>query len=325
MEKAVLAGALCVLLSVAAAAANPVESPSPGKPDACAGIPDDRERLACYDARAGRPPGEEPPRESYLSRAWDLEKETRRRKFSLVPYRSNYLLPFTYNSSPNEGPVRAADPGARVLREEVQFQLSVKVKLWEDVLGRDLDLWAAYTQRSFWQFYDFDGSAPFRETDFEPELLLNVRTDYRILGLRGRFVAVGLNHQSNGQGEPLSRSWNRVVASAGFERGNLVLVLRGWYRIPENERDDDNPGIERFLGYGDAELFCFLGGTRLGLLWRNNLRGRGNRGAIQLTASFPLLRRVSGYLLYYNGYGESLLDYNDSSNRFGAGFVLKEW
>ena len=325
MRKAVLSGALCVLLSVAAAAASAVESPPSGTPDDCAAIPDDRERLSCYDARAGRLPGEESAQESYLTRIWDLEKERRQRKFSLTPYRSNYILPFTYNTSPNEGPVRAADPAGRVLHEEVQFQFSFKVKLWEDVLGRDLDLWAAYTQRSFWQFYDFDGSAPFRETDFEPELLLNFRTDYRILGLWGRFITVGLNHQSNGRGEPLSRSWNRVVANAGFERGNLVLVLRGWYRIPESGEDDDNPGIERYLGYGEAELFTFRKGSRFGLLWRNNLRTGGNRGAIQLTASFPLLRRVSGYLLYYNGYGESLLDYNASSNRFGIGFILKEW
>jgi len=186
-----------------------------------------------------------------------------------------------------------------VLHEEIQFQISFKVKLWEDVLGRDFDLWAAYTQRSFWQFYDFDGSAPFRETDFEPELLLNLRTDYRMFGFRGRFVTLGINHQSNGRGEPLSRSWNRVTATGGFEMGSLALVLRGWYRIPENEQDDDNPGIERYMGYGEAELFWFLRGTRLGLLWRNNLRTGSNRGAIQLTASFPLLRRVSGYLLQY--------------------------
>jgi len=325
MRNPVLPGMLFLLLSVAAAASHAVESAPPGKTDDCASIPDDRERLSCYDARAGRPPGGESAEESYLSRIWDLEKKTRRRTFSLTPHRSSYILPFTYNTSPNEGPIREDDPGGRVLHEEVQFQISFKVKLWEDVLGRDLDLWAAYTQRSFWQLYDFDGSSPFRETDFEPELLLNVRTDYRILGLRGRFVTIGFNHQSNGRGEPLSRSWNRVVADAGFERGNFALVLRGWYRIPETGQDDDNPGIERHIGYGEAELFWFLRGNRLGILWRNNLRTGGNRGAIQLTASFPLLRRVSGYLLYYNGYGESLLDYNVSSNRFGIGFVLKEW
>jgi outer membrane phospholipase A len=80
-----------------------------------------------------------------------------------------------------------------------------------------MDIWIAYTQRSFWQFYNFADSAPFHETDFEPELLLNVRTKYRFLGFRGCFNNAGLNHQSNGRAEPLSRSWIRVVANFGFK------------------------------------------------------------------------------------------------------------
>ena len=50
-----------------------------------------------------------------------------------------------------------------------------------------------------------------------------------------------------------------------------------------------------------------------------------NKGALQLEWSFPLIRWVSGYVQYFNGYGESLLDYNASSNRIGIGFILKEW
>ncbi|GAB4361844.1 MAG: hypothetical protein Kow00128_01030 [Deltaproteobacteria bacterium] len=324
MRRAIRHGTVLLLLALTAAFAVAAPGAPGGSAAECAAMADDAKRLAGCDAEAGRRP-EGPDGDSFLSWIWELSPSTRRRTFSLTPYRANYLLPFTWNASPNEEAVRAADPGGRVLREEVQFQLSVKVKLGENLLGRNLDLWAAYTQLSFWQFYDFDGSAPFRETNFEPEILLDLRTDYRILGLRGRILALSLDHQSNGRGEPLSRSWNRVVGNAAFERGPVVLWLRAWYRIPEAARDDDNPGIERYLGYGEAQLSWFRMGTRLGLLWRNNLRSRGNRGAVRLTASFPLLRRVSGYLLFFNGYGESLLDYNAHSNRFGAGFILREW
>jgi phospholipase A1 len=182
-----------------------------------------------------------------------------------------------------------------------------------------------YTQRSFWQLYDFADSSPFRETDFEPELLLNFRTDYRLLGLRGRFINVGFNHQSNGRSEPLSRSWNRVVANFGFERDSLVFLLNVWYRIPEDEADDDNPNIEDYLGYGQLNAFYLWHGHRFGLLFRNNLRFDDNRSGLQLSWSFPLLARVSGYVQYFHGYGESLLDYNASANRIGIGFLLKEW
>ena len=187
------------------------------------------------------------------------------------------------------------------------------------------DLWFGYTQVSFWQFYNFDDSSPFRETNYEPELLLNFRTDFTLGGWRGRFLNLGFNHQSNGQSEPLSRSWNRLIASAGFERGNLSLLLKGWYRIPESAEEDDNPRMERYLGYGEVWGYYFWKGHRFGLMLRNNLDFHTNRGAVQAEWSFPILERVSGYVQYYNGFGESLLDYNYRVNRIGVGFMLRDW
>jgi len=274
---------------------------------------------------AAKAPAEKAAKTSYLSRLWELDEETRRGNHPIRLHRSNYILPFTYNTSPNVDAVREADPDKDLTKAEVSFQLSLKIKLWEDVLGHDMDLWCGYTQRSFWQFYNFDDSSPFRETNYEPELLLNVRTDYRILGLHGRFNNLGFNHQSNGQSDPLSRSWNRVVANVGFERGPFCLLVKGWYRIPESRDDDDNPHIEDYLGYGEIWAYYFLKNHRFGLMLRNNCDFHTNRGAVQIEWSFPLLKWVSGYIQYYNGYGESLLDYNHSVNPIGIGFILADW
>ncbi len=322
MRNAILAAAVVFALPVLLPAGGAAEAlPGGGE---CAGMADDRDRLACYDRLSGRvpEPGEAPSR---LSRLWELDNVSRHGKYAITPYRTSYILPYTYNTSPNEGPVRQADPGATVQKQEIKFQISFKTKLWENVLGRDVDLWAGYTQISFWQFYNFEDSAPFRETDYEPEILLNLRTDYRVLGLRGRYVSAGFNHQSNGRSEPLSRSWNRVVGSAGFERGGTIVVLKAWWRLPEDESEDDNPGIERFMGYGQVDVESVWGGHKLAISLRNNLRASGNKGAVQLDWYFPLIRRISGYVQYFNGYGESLLDYNASANRIGAGFALREW
>jgi phospholipase A1 len=304
----------------------------------CSKIEDAIQRLKCYDKLAGRKsqepappsesrriPGLEEEKYSYFSRLWELEPGTRRGKFPISAHRSNYFLPYTYNASPNYGAVQEADPKKDLKHEETVFQLSFKVKLWPDILGQKADLWAAYTQRSFWQSYNFEDSSPFRETNYEPELLFNFRTDYSLFGLKGRFVNVGFNHQSNGQSEPLSRSWNRIVASTGLEKGDFSLLLKGWYRIPEAAEDDDNPEIEDYLGYGELWAYYFLKGNRFGIMFRNNLNFNTNRGAVQLEWSFPLLERVCGYVQYFYGYGESLLDYNHRVNRIGIGFILKQW
>lgn len=260
---------------------------------------------------------------SYFTQLWELDKSTRRGKFTITPHGSNYLLPFTYNFSPNEAAVRAASPHKDLTKSEVTFQLSQKVKLWEDIFDQDLDAWFGYTQRSFWQLYNFDDSSPFRETNYEPELILNLRTDYDILGVHGRFLNIGINHQSNGQSEPLSRSWNRIVAGAGWETGNLSFLLRGWYRIPEDDEDDDNPATEKYYGYGELWGYYSCKGHRFGIMLRNNLRARKNRGAVQLEWTIPLFERVGLYAQYYHGFGESLLDYDHETRRVGIGMILR--
>ncbi len=320
----------------------------------CSLIDDDQTRLRCYDDASHRsvttpgtnasasgqpPPGavspeipgtraapEEPDPTglSVLARQWDLDETNRSRKFVIRPHRANYVLPVAYNSSPNMDANLEHDPNAKSQHTEAKFQISFKVKLWEDILGRDMDLWFAYTQLAFWQVYNTAFSSPFRETNYEPELLLNFRTDYNLFGLRGKIINFGLNHQSNGRSEPLSRSWNRVVANFGFERGQFNLLLKTWYRIPENENDDDNHDIEKYMGYGELWGFYFWKKTRFAMMVRNNLRSE-NKGAVQLEWAFPLIERISAYLQYFNGYGESLIDYDKSVNRFSIGFIVTDW
>ncbi len=269
---------------------------------------------------------------SFFTDLWQLDEEARIGRPPVTFHRTNYLLPFSYNGSPNQAPWQVLDPPQHLLKAEVTFQLSFKAKAWEDIFRTDTDLWLAYTQRSFWQAYDIEASSPFRETDYEPEILLNFRTRFGLLGLTGRFVQIGFNHQSNGQTEALSRSWNRVVANVGLEWGDFSLLVKGWYRIPEDRAEDDNPDIYDYLGYGELWGYYFWNRHRFAAMLRDNLDLGENRGAIQLEWAFPLFRptwptpaRLFGYVQWYLGYGESLLDYDHRVNRIGVGFVIAEW
>ena len=243
--------------------------------------------------------------------------------FTLASHKTNYLLPLTYNPSPNKGGLEDYDLENQYDLDsiEVQFQLSVQVPVWRGFLGKASFMSVAYTNRSFWQAYNSDNSSPFRETNHEPELIMTWLNDMSILGWQNVANQIAFNHQSNGRSEPLSRSWNRIYANLVFEKDQYYFALKPWYRIPEKKEDDDNPDIETYLGH-----FEFTGGINAGahnysMMLRNNLRSN-NKGAVELRWSFPMGNRVRGYLKYFNGYGESLIDYDESVQTLGIGFEL---
>jgi phospholipase A1 len=275
---------------------------------------------ASVRTKAG-PGDEEKP--SYFTELWQLDRKARASQPGVTFHRSNYALALSYNFRPNPAPLQEVDPEKTLVKPEVMFQLSFKARLWRDIFGKDLVLWVAYTQRSFWQLYNFDDSSPFRETNYEPEVLLNLGTRFNVFGLKARFIQIGFNHQSNGQSEPLSRSWNRIVANIGLERGPFSLLLKGWYRIPD--ADDDNPGLTHYVGFGEVWGYYFLKRHRLGVMVRDNLNFRENRGSVQIEWSFPMFAMMAGYVQYFYGYGESLLDYNHRVHRIGIGFILSDW
>jgi len=243
--------------------------------------------------------------------------------FTLASHKTNYLLPLTYNPRPNKGGLEDYDIENELDLDsiEVQFQLSVQVPVWRGFLGKASFMSFAYTNRSFWQAYNSDDSSPFRETNHEPELIMTWLNDWTIFGFQNVANQVAFNHQSNGRSEPLSRSWNRIYANFAFEKDDVYFTFKPWYRIPEKREDDDNPDLEFYLGH-----FEFVGGVERGdhnisIMVRNNLRS-DNKGAGELRWSFPMGNRVRGYVKYFNGYGESLIDYDESVQTLGIGFEL---
>lgn len=250
------------------------------------------------------------------------ENQAKSSRFSLLPHKPNYLLPITYNTSPGRGD--ASSVGEELDPVEVKFQISLKTPILEDFIGGKGTLFVAYSQLAFWQAYKSQNSSPFREINFEPEVFIAYPTGYQFLGVSSQFVTLGFNHQSNGRSEPLSRSWNRIIANFVFQKGDLYFNFRPWIRIPESVESDDNPNMEKYYGYGEFSAIYARKNQTLNLLLRNNLR-QENKGALQLDWSFPLHGKIKGYLQFFTGYGESLVDYNHSNTRLGVGVMLTDW
>ena len=262
----------------------------------------------------------------------NYEIENADNPFAITPHYRNYILPVTYVNNPQN--VRLTEGENRELdNTEIKFQVSLKVPIWSDPLGDRSNLFFAYSGKSLWQAYNSDLSSPFRETNHAPEMFLGFGTDWELWGWRIPVVTTGIIHESNGRSRELSRSWNRIYADFYAEKGDWVLSFKPWWRIPEDEKDDpldsdgdDNPDIERFLGHFELRVGYKHNKHRFGLMVRNNLRS-DNKGAGQFDWSYPLDddEKVRLYVQYFNGYGESLIDYNRSVSRLGVGFILTDW
>lgn len=338
-------------------------SPAPSL-EQCALIGAAADRLNCYDALAGRAPapagpvsqqplpgaevtpasppslltqtgGPLPPAaapassSTLLARFWELEPADKRGVFNFVGYQPNYVLPLHVTSRINrapQSPTQAALAAPDDRREEAKFQLSVRTKLLQGVGFEGADLWGAFTMQTLWQVYNHADSRPFRNTDYQPELIYVVPTapGFRALpfGWQWRYTQLGLAHQSNGQSDPLSRSWNRVYLGAGFERGNWIFTARLNQRLRERDEADNNPDLVDYRGKAEFDLGWVSGLHTATLHHRSTLRG-GNRGGTSLEWTYPVARDqpngLRWYVQLFSGYGETLSDYNFRQTSLGAG------
>lgn len=328
----------------------------------CRDIVDANERLRCYDAVArtvaplpvlpAPSAAPEPPRptpltrddprsamtpsgrtddyQSLLSQRWELDRENKYGTFKFTYYRPNYILPALWSDRANrrpESPTRGSTGVELPYRNlEAAFQLSFKMKLVEEAFGTPSDIWIGYTQQSHWQVFNSGLSRPFRETDFEPEVMWVLPTEYDLLGLRGRLLSVGLVHQSNGRAEPLSRSWNRAYAMVGLEREGFVVQAKAWTRLNEAGENDDNADIVDYIGRAEVlGFYQWPGGSSTALRLRTTFKREPSWGSAQFDWRFAFTRNLQGYVQVFSGYGESLIDYNFRKTAVGLGISIGSW
>jgi len=271
-------------------------------------------------------------------------------KFGLRAYYPNYaVVSYTDQVPRGEEKYEENSPnpdlqGTEYIHTEAKYQISLRADYITNWFGFAQMWTGAYTQTSYWQI--FIDSAPFRETNYKPELFVTIPFFHKAdtIGLKG--MSFGYKHNSNGQ--PVvddanrtrtngpkegsrSRSWNRLYAKGYFQWGHFYSEITAWYRFHEDFVTDDNPDLLDYIGQGEVEL----GYIHKKLLTRLTVRPSFSKGHVsgELEMSYPVplsdnvffyLQAFSGFDFHGNfgGYGQSLIDYDQKVNQVGFGLSI---
>jgi outer membrane phospholipase A len=237
------------------------------------------------------------------------------RNFS--PYDTNYFIVGT------EDPV-------------IRFQLSFKFGILGEHFGDAFTDWlgrpyVAYSQISLWDWTA--RSSPFRDTSYKPELfMLKQNVPLQLPLVRAWDFQYGVQHESNGKDADQSRSLNRIYLKPVFlfgdpEKFHLTLAPRFYTYIADMS---DNRDMDQYRSLADLNLqMGWRDGLMLGALFRAGESFK--HGTTQLELSYPMhqipgFARISDNLFLFfqvfNGYGESLIDYDRHATSLRAGFAI---
>jgi outer membrane phospholipase A len=198
-----------------------------------------------------------------------------------------------------------------------RFQFSFKFRVLTPV-GNVSDVWHdmyfGYTQTSLWDLHSL--SKPFYDTSYKPTVFFYRESlEHKPSWVDRLGLQIGVQHESNGQSVARSRSLNsfyfKPILGWNLPRGWQVAVAP---RLNTYIDKNENPDIARYRGYVEWGLSAE---HRTGLKFSAYVRKgtSSGYGSAELNASWSLdslFPQLGGRVLlqYFNGWGESLLDYN---------------
>lgn len=225
-------------------------------------------------------------------------------------YKDNYIVTGTSFSG---GKVNKYNSDAK-------FQISLRHRLYRGLLPYRIYVFLTYSQKSFWDIYQ--KSAPFAETNYNPTIGFgrNFIKDRRIAGIG----MIQFEHESNGRDSIWSRSWNRVTFTGIYIfNKNYSLQAKVWIPMMVAK---ENKNIARYSGIGHVAGTYTNDENRLSCSVLMIKRGGWNFNASwQLEVAYRIFRLDNQYvfLQFYDGYGESLIDYDRFHRYVRVGFVIK--
>ncbi|MDT0691286.1 phospholipase A [Salegentibacter sp. F188] len=205
---------------------------------------------------------------------------------------------------------------------DAKYQISFKQLLSRNTLPLNTYLFLTYTQKAFWDLYSF--SSPFSDINFNPGIGLGkpiFNKDNKLMAM----AYLQYEHESNGRDSIYSRTWNRLSLSFETDLSSRTsLRVKAWlpfsYKI-------DNPDLIEYMGYGEVNLSYDLQPEK----WTMDLQLRKGsnlddwKGSVRAQLFYNPFKMTNQYLMleWYNGYGESLLDYDQFRSMIRVGYVIK--
>lgn len=202
---------------------------------------------------------------------------------------------------------------------DATFQISIRQRLTKSVLPFKTFAYLTYTQRSFWDIYA--ESSPFRDTNYNPGLGLGKYIFHQNKLVGAAFAQI--KHESNGRDGEESRSWNYLSVSMKYFF-NARFNLSGEFWAPYVD-GDNNQDLLDYRGFGYISLNYISNKQKWWLSADFNPRkGLGNINTT-MTASFRVSQKSNQYLFarFFQGYGESLMDYNKYTMNIRIGICIK--
>ncbi len=212
-----------------------------------------------------------------------------------------------------------------------KFELSFKYRLHTFGDSHSVEaphtLQLGYTQRSLW--VEGGGQAShFYDTSYMPEVfyqwLPTATPGSEINGFTWIGLQSGLRHESNGKEGTDARTINLLYVRVGFTLGSPA----GWHLVLLPQiygyvgGVTENPDIETYRGHTQLDA-VFQHGNNVSL--RLNLIPGGNfkHGSREWNLEIPIRIKNFGFyglVQYFDGYGESLLSYNQHTSVLRGGF-----
>lgn len=267
-----------------------------------------RANAACYSGEEEESPGKkEKKRKEVVIRDTISEFESLR-PFGI--YKDNY---FVVGSSFSGGKITKYNSNAK-------FQISLRHRLFQGFWNSRMYMFITYTQKSYWDI--FQKSAPFAENNYNPTLGFGypLRNGKMIAGA----LLLQYEHESNGRDSIWSRSWNKIsfMGVYGVSK-NLNIQAKFWIPVALAKQ---NKNIIRYAGFGHVAVSYNDNDERFRCSALLTKRGGWNLNAnITLEVAYRFFRGNNQYFFiqYHNGYGESLIEYDEFRNYLRVGFVIK--